>query len=123
MKSAQTSQDAPPDPTGKPTLGRIPRRGDADARGGVEGHELVVEAVVEAVEERGAAGDDDVGEEVGADVRVDLAEGCLNEGRERLSLWWGRVVRVLPWGEGGVSLNDLELDDLVQAKRGEEGVG
>lgn len=95
MKSAQTGQDTPSDPAGESALGRVPRRGNADARGGVEGHELVVEAVVEAVEERGAAGDDDVGEEVRADVGVDLAEGGLDEGGNRLSLGWGGVVGVL----------------------------
>lgn len=55
----------------------------------------MVESVVEAVEERGAAGDDDVGEEVRADVGVDLIEGGLDECGERLILWWGGVVGVL----------------------------
>jgi len=99
MESAQTGQDTTPDPAGESALGRVPRGGNAAARGGVEGHELVVEPVVEAVEEGRAAGDDDVGEEVRADVGVDLAEGGLNEGGERLVLWRGGVVGVLERGD------------------------
>ncbi len=64
MESAQTGQDTTSDPAGESALRRIARRGDTDAWGRIEGHELVVEPVVEAVEERGAAGDNDVGEEV-----------------------------------------------------------
>lgn len=104
MKCAQTSQDTTSDPAGESALGCVPRRGDADARGRVEGHELVVQPIVETIEERGAAGDDDVGEEVRADVGVDLAEGRLDECGERLVWWWGGVVGVLEKGLAGYTL-------------------
>ena len=99
MESAQAGQDTAPDPTGESALGRVSRGGDADAWGRVEGHELVVEPVVETVEERGAAGDDDVGEEMRPDIGVDLAKGGLDEGRERLALWWGGIVGILGTGQ------------------------
>jgi hypothetical protein len=75
MESAQTGQDTTSDPAGESAPDVLPGA-EIRTRGRIEGHELV-EPVVEAVEERGAAGDNDVGEEVWADVGVDLIEGGL----------------------------------------------
>ena len=95
MKRAKTGKYAAPYPTGEPPLRRVARRRDPDTRRRVERHELVVQAVVEAVEKRCAARNHNVGEQMGSDVRVDLAEGGLDKGGDCLALLRSGVFGVL----------------------------
>lgn len=74
METAQTRQNAAPDPAGILPLDRVPRREDADARAGVHGLDLLVEAAGEADEQRRAADDDDVLQQVGPVVGLRVAE-------------------------------------------------
>ena len=97
MKGAQTRQDTSADPTREFALVDIARRRQPHPRSGEHGFELVVQSLGEAVDQRRAAHDDDVAEQMRADVHIDLAEAALDEFRDRLSCGRSRVCRV---GEG-----------------------
>ena len=97
MKGAQTRQDTATDPAGELPLIDIARRRQPHPGSGEHGLELVVQPLREAVDQRRAADDDDVAEQMRADVHVDLAEAAFDEFGDRLSRRRGRVRRV---GEG-----------------------
>ncbi|KAI4139187.1 MAG: hypothetical protein L6R39_006429, partial [Caloplaca ligustica] len=80
MERAQARQNTPSDPTTKLPLHYNPGGKDPDARTGVQRFQFLLQPLAEAVDERGAADDDDIGEEVRTDVDVDLREGILDEG-------------------------------------------
>ena len=97
MKRAQTRQDTPPDPAGEFPLVDIPRRRQPHPGPGKHGLELVVQPLGEAVDQGRAADDDDVAEQMRANIHIHLAEAAFDELRDRLSRGRGRVRRV---GEG-----------------------
>ena len=70
MKGAETAQDASANPTGELSLGRVAGSREANTRPGIHLDELGVQSFGEAIEERRAAGDDDVAKQMWSDVDV-----------------------------------------------------
>jgi hypothetical protein len=73
----------------------IARSLDSDLEGGKHLLQLPLDSFCELVEKRRAAGDDNVCEEVGSDLNVDVVDGFFDSGRESLVLLRSRVARVL----------------------------
>lgn len=119
METAQTSQDTASNPSSILALDDKARRDQLVPRAGVDVVDLVIEAVVELVQQGGAAGDDDVGEQEGALIGVDVLDGGLDEARDRVFVLGLGVVCVVDGGagveEGLGGAEAVHAEDLVPA--------
>lgn len=111
MERPQTGEDTSTDPRAKAPLGGVPWGGDAHPRTGIRLHELLVQAIGEAVEEAGGAGDDDVGQQMRANVDVDAIERGLDQLGDGLRRG-GRREGGLGVGDGGLCVEE-RLHDAV----------
>lgn len=111
MKRAQASEDTTSNPRPKLAFRGVPRRRDPDTRAREALHELLVQAVREAIQQARGTGDDDVREQMRPDVDVDAGQGALDQLRNGLGLG-GRLEGRVWVCDGGFGVEE-GLDDLV----------
>lgn len=116
MKSAQTSQNAPADPTPKLPLHHLPRRHHPHPDPWIRNLQLLLQSIREPRVPRGRSRDDDVSQKVGAKVDVDLGQRGGDQRDDGLTC--GR------WRVGGVREGHFVVEDAfdgtIPVKGGEQ---
>lgn len=86
VESSQTSKDTSTNPRAKLPLRGVTRCRYSHARTGESLHKLLVQTIREAIEQAGSSSDNDVRQQVRADVNIDAVEGALDKFRDCLCL-------------------------------------
>lgn len=72
MKRPQTRQDTAADPTAELPLHHAPRREYPDPRSRIHGLQFLLQPLIEPMDQRRASHDDDIAQQMRADIHIDL---------------------------------------------------
>ena len=119
MESSQTSQDTSSNPGAEASLRGV--TGGSDTHPGAREylHQFVVQTISESIQQAGSTGNNDISQQVGAEVDINTSQRSLDKLWDSLGGCWGRERRVGVWNcslgieEGFHGAETFDAEDLV----------